>query len=78
MSPVLASLARRREALVARSGEQRRELAGTAAGLRRAVAEPLVLGLGAAVALASASPRLRAWLVRAWVLGTFVRRLLAR
>jgi hypothetical protein len=78
MRTVLASLARRREALVARSGEQRRELAGTAAGLRRAVAEPLVLGLGAVVALASASPRLRAWLVRAWVLGAFVRRLLAR
>jgi hypothetical protein len=78
MRTVLASLARRREALVARSGEQRRELAGTAAGLRRAVAEPLVLGLGAVVALASASPRLRTWLVRAWVLGAFVRRLLAR
>lgn len=78
MSPVLAALARRREALVARSGEQRRALAATAAGLRRAVAEPLVLGLGAVVALASASPRLRAWLVRAWVLGAFVRRLLAR
>lgn len=78
MRTVLASLARRREALVARSGEQRRELAGTATGLRRAVAEPLVLGLGAVVALASASPGLRTWLVRAWMLGTFVRRLLAR
>lgn len=76
MRAVLATLARRREALVSRSAAQRAQVAAAACGVRQAVAEPLVLGLGVAVALASGSPRLRAWLVRAWVIGAFVRRLL--
>ena len=78
MSALLESLARRREALVARSGRQRADIAAAGARLERAVAEPLTIGLAAAVALAGASPRLRAWLVRAWVAGVFLRRLLAR
>jgi hypothetical protein len=76
MSALLTSLAERRERLVARSAAQRAQLAASAGGARQAVAEPLVLGLGVAVALAGGSPRLRAWLVRAWVIGAFVRRLL--
>lgn len=76
MSARVQSLARRREALVAHSGRQRAELAAAGARLERAVAEPLTLGLAAAVALAGTSPRLRAWFVRAWVIGAFVRRLL--
>jgi len=78
MNALLESLARQREALVARSGRQRAELTAAAARLERAVAEPLTIGLAAAVALAGASPRLRAWVVRAWVAGAFLRRLLAR
>ena len=76
MRAVLAGLARRRAALIERSATQRAEIVTTVAGVRRAAAEPLVLALGAAVALAGASPRLRAWLVRAWVVGALVRRLL--
>jgi len=76
MRAVLASLARRRAALIERSATQRAEIVATVAGVRRAAAEPLVLALGAALALAGASPRLRAWLVRAWVVGALVRRLL--
>jgi len=76
MRAVLAGLARRRAALIERSATQRAEIVATVAGVRRAAAEPLVLALGAALALAGASPRLRAWLVRAWVVGALVRRLL--
>lgn len=76
MRELLASLAQRRAALVERSVAQRAEIAAAAGGVRRAAVEPLVLGLGVAVALAGGSPRLRAWLVRAWVIGAFVRRLL--
>lgn len=76
MRATLASLARRRESLVERSAAQRRELQDALTGVRRAAAEPILLALGAAVALAGASPRLRGWFVRAWVIGTFVRRLL--
>ncbi|MDH5578628.1 MAG: hypothetical protein OEZ09_09225 [Betaproteobacteria bacterium] len=73
---MLATLARRRAALVERSGLQRAELVAGVTGVRRALAEPLALGLAAAVALAGASPRLRAWLVRAWVVGALAKRLL--
>lgn len=76
MRALLATLARRRAALVERSATQRAEIVTTVAGVRRAAAEPLALALGAAVALAGASPRLRLWFVRAWVIGAFVRRLL--
>ena len=76
MRAVLATLARRRAALVERSALQRAEIVTAAGGARRAVAEPLVLALGAMTVLAGASPRLRAWLVRAWVIGALVRRLL--
>jgi len=72
------SLAGRRDALVARSREQRAALAVQAARLERAATEPLVVGLGVAVALAGASPKARTWLVRAWVAGALLRRLLAR
>ena len=76
MRAVLATLARRRAGLVERSAAQRADIVATVAGARRAVAEPLVLALGAALALAGSSPRLRAWLVRAWVAYAFVRRLM--
>jgi hypothetical protein len=76
MRAVLATLARRRAGLVERSAAQRADIVAAVAGARRAVAEPLVLALGAALALAGASPRLRGWLVRAWVIGALVRRLL--
>ena len=76
MRALLAALARRRAALVERSAMQRVEIVTTVAGVRRAAAEPLSLALGAAVALAGASPRLRPWVVRAWVIGALVRRLL--
>jgi hypothetical protein len=76
MRAVLATLERRRAALVERSAAQRGEVVAAVAGMRRAVAEPLNLALGAAVALAGASPRLRPWFVRAWVIGALVRRLL--
>ena len=76
MRAVLAGLARRRAALIERSATQRAEIVATVAGVRRAAAEPLVLALGAALALAGASPRLRLWFVRAWVIGALVRRLL--
>jgi hypothetical protein len=76
MRAVLATLARRRAALVGRSALQRAEIVAAGAGVRRAAAEPLVLALGATVALAGASPRLRLWFVRAWVIGALVRRLL--
>jgi hypothetical protein len=71
------SLARRREALIARSTAQRDEVATAAAGVRRASAEPLLLGAGIAVTLLS-SPRLRGWLVRALATYAFVRQLLGR
>jgi hypothetical protein len=75
---LLESLAQRRAALVERSARQRGEIASTLAGARRAVEQPLVLGLGAAVTLLSASPRMRTWFVRAWIAGAFLRRLLGR
>lgn len=78
MSGTLERLARRREALVERSAAARRALADAASRLRSDAARPLALGLGAALTLAGASPRLRAWLVRAWVAGALVRRLLLR
>ncbi|MDH3320153.1 MAG: hypothetical protein OEO84_10750 [Betaproteobacteria bacterium] len=76
MRAVLATLARRRASLVERSAAERAALVTSLAGMRRAATEPLALGLGAAVALLGSTPRLRAWLVRAWVAYALVRRLL--
>jgi hypothetical protein len=76
MKDLLASLAERRAALVARSTRQRGEISAGLAGMQRAAAEPLVLGLGVAVALLGSSSLLRIWFVRAWVAGAFLRRLL--
>jgi len=76
MRTARATLARRREALVARAAAERAALAAALAGLRRSATEPLALGLGAALVLFGAAPRLRAWLLRAWVAVAFVRRLL--
>jgi hypothetical protein len=75
---LLESLGRRRAALIERSARQRGEIRSALAGARRALEEPLVLGLGAAVTLLSASPRMRTWFVRAWIAGAFLRRLLGR
>lgn len=76
MKAVLARLAHRRAALVERSALQRAGVVAAVAGVRRAVAEPLALGLAAGLALAGGAPRLRAWLMRAWLAYALVRRLL--
>jgi hypothetical protein len=76
MRAMLATLASRRAALVERSAAERAAVGTTLAAVRRSATEPLVLGLGAAVALAGTAPRLRSWLVRAWVAYSLVRRLL--
>lgn len=76
MKALLASLRKRREALVARSAQQRDAAAAGLAGIRRAASEPLALGIGAALALLGAMPRTRGWLVRGWVALSLVRRLL--
>ena len=78
MSAFLDALVRRRTALIERSTAQRGEVAAAAAGVRRASAEPLLLGAGIAVTLLTSSPKLRGWLVRAWAVYAFVRRLLHR
>ncbi|MDH4094870.1 MAG: hypothetical protein OEV81_08795 [Betaproteobacteria bacterium] len=78
MRDLLESLAERRAELVARSARQRGEIADAVAGIKRVAAEPLVLGLGLAVALLGSSARVRTWFVRAWVVGSLLRRLLAR
>ena len=72
------TLARRRAALIERSTAQRRELTEAVTGMRRASAEPLLLGAGIAVTLLTSSPKLRGWVVRAWAVYVFVRRLLHR
>jgi hypothetical protein len=76
MRAVLATLARRRAALVERSAAQRAQIVTAVAGARRAVVQPLGIALGVAVALAGAAPRLRPWVVRGWVAYALVRRLL--
>jgi hypothetical protein len=72
------TLARRRAALIARSTAQRGEVTAAVAGVRRASAEPLLLGAGIAVTLLSSSPKLRGWVVRALAVYAFVRQLLQR
>ena len=76
MKALLATLARRRESLVERCAAQRRDVREALTGVRHAAAAPLEVGLAVALALAGASPRLRAWLVRAWVIGALAKRLL--
>ena len=76
MSAFFHALARRRTALVERSTAQRRDVAAAAARVRRASAEPLLLGAGIAATLLASSPKLRGWLVRGWAFYLFVRRLL--
>jgi hypothetical protein len=75
---ILDALVRRRTALIERSTAQRGEVAAAVAGVRRAAAEPLLLGAGVAAALLTSSPKLRGWVVRALAAYAFVRRLLDR
>jgi len=74
MNLSLEALARRREALVQRSGAQRTEIASAIERARHASTAPLLLGAGGLVALVSTSPKLRSWLVRAWAFYSLVRR----
>ena len=74
MNLSLEALARRREALVQRSGAQRAEIAAAIERARNASTAPLLLGAGGLVALISSSPKLRSWLVRAWAFYSLVRR----
>ena len=74
MNLSLEALARRREALVQRSGAQRAEIAGAIDRTRNAVTAPVLLGAGGLVALLSTSPKLREWMVRAWAVYALVRR----
>lgn len=78
MRAFLDTLVQRRTALVERSTAQRGEVAAAVAGVRRAAAEPLLLGAGVAVTLLTSSAKLRGWLVRGWAVYIFVRRLLNR
>lgn len=78
MRPFFEGLARRRAALIERSAAQRGEIAAAVTGMRRAAAEPLLIGAGLAATLLAASPRLRGWVVQAWTVYVFVRQLLKR
>ncbi|HEY7742438.1 MAG TPA: hypothetical protein VIA19_05260 [Burkholderiales bacterium] len=78
MNAFFETMARRREALVARSAAQRGDVAAAVAGVRRAAAEPLLLGAGIAVTLLASSPKLRSWAVRGWAVYAFVRQLIGR
>ena len=74
MNLSLEGLARKREALVLRSGAQRAEIAASIDRARNAVTAPVMLGAGGLVALLSTSPKMREWLVRAWAVYALVRR----
>lgn len=74
MNLSLEALARRREALVQRSGAQRAQIASAIERARNASTAPMLLGAGGLVALISTSPKLRSWLVRAWAFYSLVRR----
>lgn len=78
MRAILDGLVRRRTALIERSTAQRGEVAAAVVGVRRAAAEPLLLGAGVAVTLLTSSPKLRGWVVRAWAAYAFLQRLLER
>lgn len=75
MNLSIRALARRREALIQRSGAQRAEIAGAVERMENAATAPLLLTAGAGVGLLSASPALRSWLVRAWAFYALVRRI---
>jgi hypothetical protein len=72
------AMARRRAALIERSTAQRGELSAAVAGVRRAAAEPLLLGAGIAATLLTSSPKLRSWVVRGWAVYAFVRQFIGR
>lgn len=74
MNLSLEALARRREALIQRSGAQRGEIASAIGRARNAATAPILLGAGGLVTLFSTSPKLRSWLVRAWAFYSLVRR----
>jgi hypothetical protein len=78
MSAFFEALARRRAALVERSAAQRDEVTAAVESLRRASAEPLLLGAGLAATLLASSPKLRGWVVRGWAAYAFLRRLFDR
>ena len=78
MSAFFETLARRRATLIERSAAQRDEVVAAVTGLRRASAEPLLIGAGIAATLLTSSPKLRAWVVRGWAVYAFVRQLLGR
>ena len=75
MNLSLDALERRREALVARSGKQRADIASAVQSAQDAATGPLLLGAGGLVALVSSSPKLRRWLGRAWAFHALVRRI---
>jgi len=74
MNLSLEALARRREALIQRSTAQRAEIATAVDRTRNAATAPVLLGAGGLVAMVSASPKLRSWLVRAWAVYALVRK----
>jgi hypothetical protein len=74
MNLSLEALARRREALIRRSGAQRAEIAAVIERTRNAATAPLLLSAGGVIAALSASPKLRSWLVRAWAFYALVRK----
>jgi hypothetical protein len=78
MRPFFEGLARRRAALVERSAAQRGDIAAAAAGVRRAAAEPLLIGAGLAATLLATSPKVRGWVVQAWTVYVVVRQLFKR
>jgi len=78
VSAFFETLARRRAALVERSAAQRGEVVAAVTDMRRASAEPLLLGAGIAATLLASSPKLRSWVVRGWAVFAFVRQLLGR
>ena len=74
MNLSMEALAKRREALIQRSGAQRAEIASAIERARNAATGPLLLGAGGLAALVSTSPKVRSWLVRAWAFYALVRR----
>jgi len=78
VSAFFETLARRRATLVERSAAQRGEVVAAVTDMRRASAEPLLLGAGIAATLLTTSPKLRSWVVRGWTIYAFVRQILGR
>jgi len=78
MRQMLGELRERRARLVERSTAQRNAMAHAAGGMQAAVDQPVKIGLSALLVLAGASARWRGGFVRAWVLGSLLRRLIWR